>query len=345
MSTRRRGAEVFASDLGAALSERGLDVRSVALAASDDPTALSLVALGQRRLGLDTLLGLRREIRRAGLVLAHGSTTLPACALGTLGTGTPFVYRNIGDPRYWAASPIRRRRSALLLSRAAAIAVLWEGAADAIVAQHRIPRSRIRVIPNGAPAVRFPAVDEPRRAAARAALGLPRDRQVVLYLGALSREKDVGTAVRAVAAVPDVALVVVGDGPERPALVALADELIPERVTFLGSVDDPAGVLAAADALVLPSRTEGMPGVLIEAGLSSLPVVATNVGGVAEIVEDGVTGRLVPPGDPGATTSALREVLANANGLGEAGRQRCLERFEMGVVADRWRVLLDDLRA
>jgi glycosyltransferase involved in cell wall biosynthesis len=105
----------------------------------------------------------------------------------------------------------------------------------------------------------------------------------------------------------------------------------------------PADALAAADVVVSCSRTEGMPGVLIEAGLSGRPAVATDVGGVAEIVRDGETGMLVRPGDVGGLTAALVRALAERSRLGVAARAHCLATFEIGVVADGWADLLRTL--
>jgi glycosyltransferase involved in cell wall biosynthesis len=151
--------------------------------------------------------------------------------------------------------------------------------------------------------------------------------------------------VLAVAALPGVRLAIVGDGPQRGAVTAAARGLAPGRVDFLGPVVDPALTLAAADVLVLPSRTEGIPAVLIEAGLSGLPVVATDVGGVREVVVSGETGLLVAPGDGPALVGALRHALANGHGMGAAARERCLARFEMAAVAARWDDLLAGLLA
>jgi glycosyltransferase involved in cell wall biosynthesis len=159
----------------------------------------------------------------------------------------------------------------------------------------------------------------------------------------LSEEKDVVAAVRAVAALPGVRLAIVGDGPERAAVAAAARELARDRVDLVGPVADPAPTLAAADVLVLPSRTEGIPAVLIEAGMSGVPVVATDVGGVREVVVPGETGLLVPPADPAALVGGLRQALDDGYGMGAAGRARCLARFEMGAVAARWDDLLIQL--
>ena len=339
-STDRRGAETFAVGLGAALEARGRSVRTVALAAGTSDGPLPVPTLGPSTLAARTLRSLRQASRDAAVVVAHGSRALPACALATAGRRQPLVYRNIGDPRYWAGGPARRLRVSLFLRRAAAVVVLDAASADAIMERHGIPAARLCVIPTGVPAEQFPMVDEQRRGAARRRLGYDDDDRVVAYIGALSGEKDVGAAVLAVAALPGVRLAIAGDGPQRGAVVAAASGLAPGRVDFLGPVADPALTLAAADVLVLPSRTEGIPAVLIEAGLSGLPVVATDVGGVREVVVPEETGLLVAPGDGAALTGALRRALANGHGMGAAARERCLARFDMPAIAARWDDLL-----
>ena len=151
--------------------------------------------------------------------------------------------------------------------------------------------------------------------------------------------------IEAVAGDDELHLVVVGDGPERDALAAHAARVAARRVHFAGVQPEIAPILAAADAVVLTSRTEGMPGVLIEAGLAARPVVAYDVGGVAEVVVDGETGLLVPAGDVTALTGALRNVVDDPGSLGAAARRRCLERFEIGVVGGQWAMILDEMAA
>jgi glycosyltransferase involved in cell wall biosynthesis len=342
-STDRRGAEVFAVDLGEALTRRGRRVRTVALTPGDAPGGLDVPTLGQRRLGAGTLAALRIEARAARLVIAHGSTTLPACALATIGAGVPFVYRNIGDPAHWSGTRGRRLRSSLLLRRARAVVALSPGTAGELADRYRVQPSRIRVIPTGSAASRFQPADEGARLRGRETFGLTRTQKVVLYLGALSSEKKVGLAIEAVARLAGVHLLVVGDGPERRALELLAREVAPEQVRFAGAIEDPAQALAAADVLVLPSSTEGLPAVLIEAGLSRVPVVATDVGLVRDIVVDRRTGLLVPTGDVEALAAALAAALGDAARLAEAARVRCLERFELGVVAALWHDLICEI--
>jgi glycosyltransferase involved in cell wall biosynthesis len=328
----RRGAQVFGVELDRALGARGRPGRTVALA-EGRTGGLGVPHLGPGPLAPDTLRALRAELRRSTAAVAHGSATLPATAVAGIGTRIPVVYRNIGDPLYWSSTPSRRTRVRLYLRRMAGVVALWPGSAQVLVERLGVPGERVTVIPNGVPADRFPPPDPIRRKAAREDLGLDPDGPVVVAVGALSAEKSLDTAIAALDGVPGLTLLVVGDGAHRGRLQALAAG---RPVRFLGALPSPVPAFAAADAIVLPSLSEGMPGVLIEAGLSGLPAVATAVGGVAEIVLPGRTGQLVPPRDPAAMADALRTVLASAPELGRAARAHCLARFELGVVADAW---------
>lgn len=344
-SSLRRGAEVFALDLAAALESRGRPSEVVALAPGTGDATLPVPTLGRTALAPATLLALRRRATGAPAVVAHGSRALPACVAALAGRSTPVVYRSIGDPAAWAGGRLRRRRSRALLRRVDAVTALWPGAAVALRTLYNLPAARVHVIGNAVPEERVTVPSPHQRAAARAGFGLPGDAPVVATIGALSPEKRVADVIAAVGALPDVHLLVVGGGPERPELERQAAGLAPGRVHFAGPTDGPGDALAAADAVVLASRTEGLPGVLIEAGLAAVPAVATDVGGVSAIVHDGATGALARPGDAASLVDGLRRVLADHEALGAAARRHCLGSYELGGVADRWDELLGGLTA
>ena len=162
----------------------------------------------------------------------------------------------------------------------------------------------------------------------------------VVSVGRLAAPKDALTLLRAltdVAPAPFSALLV-GDGPDRPELEASIRALgLEDTVTLAGSRSDVPALLAAADVFVLSSRSEGAPFSILEAMAAGLPVVASNVGGVGELVVDGETGLLVPPADPGRLADALRRVLGDAalrRRLGAAGRARARERFDLRALQD-----------
>ena len=115
---------------------------------------------------------------------------------------------------------------------------------------------------------------------------------------------------------PDISLklIIVGDGPERPALEAAAESTgCKGRVVFAGEVSDVQPFYAMADLFALPSRSEGSPNVLLEAMAANLPIVATAVGGVPEMVENNESALLVPPNDPPALAAAIANLLTDKN--------------------------------
>jgi glycosyltransferase involved in cell wall biosynthesis len=209
-----------------------------------------------------------------------------------------------------------------------------------------VPDARIRVVPNGVPSTHFTVADAADQKEARQSFGVDPDVPVVAYVGALAVEKGVDVAVEAVAAVPGLHLLIAGDGPQRSALRELAARCAPDRVHLVGVLDDVTTAYAAADIVVLPSRGgDSMPAALIEAGLCGRPAVATAVGAIPDVVEPGVTGALVPVGDPLRLARTLEALLADPDelaALGAAARARGLERFDIDIVARGWQAALDD---
>jgi glycosyltransferase involved in cell wall biosynthesis len=166
----------------------------------------------------------------------------------------------------------------------------------------RIDPDRLSVLPNPAPEI--PVL--PSREELRGELDL--DGRVLVFAGRLGPQKALATALAAVAGEPDVSLVIAGDGPERASLQHRASELgLDGRVRFLGSVprDTVLRLFRSADASVLSSRWENFPHTVVESLAVGCPVIATAVGGVPEVVKDGVNGLLVPPGDAPALAAAI----------------------------------------
>jgi glycosyltransferase involved in cell wall biosynthesis len=183
------------------------------------------------------------------------------------------------------------------------------------------------------------------------ALGIADDELVIGTAAVMRPEKDQATLLRAFRRVadarPDVRLVLAGDGRERPRLEALTDELgLRERVLFLGHRDDVPRLLRVFDVFTLSSKTvECFPMSVLEAMSAGLPAVCTDVGGVAEMVDDGVTGRVVPREDPEALAAAFLEVLADparARAMGLAGRRRVREEFTLQRSIDRAQAVIEE---
>lgn len=339
-SDQRRGAETFGYDLHGVLRARGVRSEICCLAPGDGERRLPVTALAGSRFSLSGLRELRRRAAQAEVVVAHGSSTLLACGAGLIATGVPFVYLSIGDPRYWAGSRLRRLRATWLIRRAAAVVAISPTAREVLIRHYVLSSSKVHVIPNGRSIELFAPADRDTKLAARRALGLPLSSNVVAVVGALSAEKRVDVAIGALARQPDLVLAIAGEGRERPDLEELARRSAPGRVHFLGATDGSAQVLAAADVLALSSDSEGVPGILIEAGLSGVPVVATDVGWVSDVVRPDVSGLLVPPGEPDQLGAALRKAIDERERLGRGGRDLCLAQFDLAVVAEKWHRLL-----
>jgi glycosyltransferase involved in cell wall biosynthesis len=166
---------------------------------------------------------------------------------------------------------------------------------------------------------------------------------VIVVVGALVAEKGIDFAIEASAQLPAAVLLVVGDGPDRPALQALAARRMPDRCLFVGALDDPRVAYWSGDVFVSPSLTEVMPAVLIEAGLCGLASVATDVGAVREVVEDQTTGLVVPSRNSEALVSAISLLMTDPSRrleMGTAAAKRCSSRFTIAPVALMWLDLL-----
>lgn len=202
-----------------------------------------------------------------------------------------------------------------------------------------VPAARIHVLPNGF----APRADPLDRAAARAALGLG-DERAIGWVGRLSIEKGGDVAVEAMAKLGDRAsrLVVIGEGPEAEPLRARALALgVADRIRWFGALADAGRYFGAFDAFLLSSRTEGTPMALLEAMAAGLPIVATRVGGVPDVVDER-SAWLVPSEDPGAIAAALTAMAGSpdeARRRGIEARERVARQF--GVEA--WLDAYDDI--
>jgi glycosyltransferase involved in cell wall biosynthesis len=210
------------------------------------------------------------------------------------------------------------------------------GGADEVVvmaSRHlaRIGNAHVRVIYNAV--LDLPAAEDATFRVTLRDLALPHPR--LLVLGRLSREKGVDVMLRAARISTDrgipVTVLVVGDGPERERLQGLAAELaLSDRVAFLTSTRDVGAVYSACDALVIPSRSEGLPNVLLEALAHDLPVLSSDVGAVREVLGSTGTGVIVPPESPEDLAAAIPRVLAmRADPAASAARRAVIGTFSL----------------
>lgn len=215
--------------------------------------------------------------------------------------------------------------------------------ADRAIRLRRSDRS-ISVIPNGVDRLQVPVAHNPVRGR-------------IVCVARLSKEKGHADLLQALAGVrqsiPEAHLVLVGDGPERAALVAQADRLgITSAVTFCGAVSNAQALaeIARAEVFACASQAEGLGIVFIEAQAVGVPVVGTRVGGIPEVIEDGVTGRLVPPHDVPALVQAFQELLTNRDLAARfvATAKIRLERFNwqniMQNLGERYVYMLEEKR-
>ena len=199
--------------------------------------------------------------------------------------------------------------------------------------------SRIFVVENGIDVSPF-GRDPEARNSVRRELGIPSRAWVVGSVGRLSPEKNQRLLLDAMREL-DATLVLVGDGPLRPDLERAAGS----RVVLTGRRDDVARVLAAFDVFALSSDSEGLPLVLLEALASELPVIATQVGGVSDLIHDGRTGLLVPAGDVvrfATGLAALQQDPPKARAMAKAGRALVHERHDAERMTQRYLALCSE---
>ena len=224
--------------------------------------------------------------------------------------------------------PSRRRRGRILknlLSRPLAGHVaVGTRSADDLKRFFGVPRQSVTVIHNGVPPSAADPVDFD-------------DRPVIGCAARLEDQKSLHVLVEAMAELPDVRLVLVGDGERRPDLEARARELaVADRVEFAGWKDDACPYIAGFDVFVLPSRDESFPLTIVEAMLARTPVVASDVGSVSDAITDGATGLLVPPGDVAAVRSAVNRILEDPElrrAVTESAFDRAQQRFTAATMA------------
>jgi glycosyltransferase involved in cell wall biosynthesis len=223
-----------------------------------------------------------------------------------------------------------------------------QAAVDRYVRIGAVPPKRLRFLPNGVDIQRFHP-DHSLRTAKRAELRLA-NHFAWLAVGRFVPAKNYELMLRAFASAltPNARLIIAGDGPLRPQLEALAEQLkISSQVHFLGARNDIMGLMNAADAYVMSSDWEGMPMVLLEASAAGLPIVATSVGGNAEVVHHGVTGSLVLPQQERALADAMSDMMnlhpEQRASMGRLGRELTSEHYNIEHVVDRWESLYREL--
>lgn len=353
-----RGAEMDALQLGDELERRGVGTRTVYLYGSASESRLPA---RDRDLHLDARYGspleripgwqpgVLRELLRAvdefepRVIQAGGGRTVKYGALVCRRRpDCRLVWRNVGQLDRWLRGPMRRVFYRLLVFPQV----------DAVVSMTRRGRESFRAVLGEPDIARVipPGIDPTRIAPLRArpevreAMGISHDGPVALLIGALSGEKRVDVALRAVAnarrTLDDLTLLVAGEGRLRESLEQLARELgLDTAVRFLGQRDDIGDLFAASDLLLISSDTEGLPRAVLEAGFARRPVVATAVGGIPEVIEHESTGLLSPPGNSeelAANIVRITEARGLSATIAESFYRWVTQHATVGAVADEY---------
>jgi len=348
------GPATHGPDFSRFLVARGHEVRVVTMGDGEPTVRPCEVEVVPRRFpfpiryGLVALRG-ARAAQKADVLYASG--TYAAAAAASVAARRPLVVKLVSDPAYERAARYRlfggtleefqratspgvrvlKTLRTLSLRRARPIVVPSAYLAE-IVGGWGLRRGDVHVLTNPAPP---PREVEPER--------LPQG--TFVFVGRLTRQKALPLAFAALERVPGARLVVVGDGPDRAGLERLAGE----RVELRGALprDEALRVVAGATAALLPSAWENLPHSAVEALSVGVPVVATAVGGVPEVVLDGENGLLVAPGDPEALAAAMRRILEEP-GLRDrlaAGAKPSVEAISSDAIYRRLEELLAEAAA
>lgn len=352
-SLERDGAETQLVMLAKRLQEWDWPVRIVAMLPidgfGDELDGLDVRFLDMRRSAANVgsvgrFLGLVRERPPSALV----SFTYPANLFGRLvgrAARIPVIVSSIRGERVGGRSKELAMRATSRLDTVTTTNSAH--VARSLVERRLVHHKRIQVIPNGVDLRRFAAMEN-GRAQVRHELGAPDGAFVWFAVGRLEPVKDYPNLLQAMALLrpaPEHRLYIAGGGSQREALALQAAGLgLADRVVFLGPRPDVPRLLSAADGVVLSSAHEGMPNALMEAFAAGRPAVATDVGGVREVLIHGESGLLVPPLDAAELAAAMQHLMElppeALEELGASGQRHVEARFSVGAMAGSWRDLL-----
>jgi glycosyltransferase involved in cell wall biosynthesis len=332
--------EVSVVSLSPGSAVRKLQREGIPVTVIDDPDDAIAVGALAAHLALVRPDVIHNHMYRAELV-----GTRAAIALGVLGHRRPYVVSTIHSSR--VRSPEDREQLRRLTPHMDQLIAVSHAMERKIVEEGRAT-APVRLIYNGVDLDRY-GHQEPC-CTLRDEYGIEPGSQIVGVVARLEPEKGHPTLLeawpRVLQQVPDAYLLIVGEGSRRAELEGLARRLrIAHRVVFTGQREDVPAVTAALDVAVLPSYREAQGRAILEAMALSRPVVASNVGGIPEVIEDGVTGLLVPPHDTEALAAAIARLLtdhAYADTIARAGHDLVHDRFCIELMVREIEAIYDE---
>jgi glycosyltransferase involved in cell wall biosynthesis len=298
---------------------------------------------------LRDLVSLARE-RGVRVLHVHGYAAADFGRLAARAVGAKLVlHEHFADPRMPSYQVLADR---LLRARTDGAIAVSRSTREFLVRQRFVPEDRVRLIWNGAPLEEFAPVRRERALEVRRAIGLADDALVVGTIGRLNAQKGhrylLDAAARLLARVPGARVLIAGDGDLMEELRArAAAHDISGQVVFAGYRTDVPDLLGALDVFCISSLYEGTPLALFEAMAAGKAIVSTSVDGCREVLEDGVTGVLVPPADAGALAAGLERVLCDGALRAALGRQALAasRRYDVRTCVDAMEAFYDDLLA
>jgi len=335
------GAEQLVLDICRRLDRKRFDVRAIAvvrggpLRAEFHEAGIPTDVVGKRtKIGLEVIRHLTADLRSPTPDIVHthlfGGDTWGRIA--AFRAGVPHVIsteHNTDCDEGFVKRAVKRR----LAARTECIIAVSDAVRSFSIRVNRIPRGKVIVIPNGVDCGRFRPLEHRAH-----------DRTRFIAVGRFVTQKGLDVLVDAFAVLrttlPNASLMLVGDGPLRAALEAqIRAYHLEDRVQLLGFRRDVPELLARADIVVVPSRWEGFGLAALEASAAGLPVIASAVGGLREVVLDHETGVLVPPEEPGILAEAMRDLAgdhARRVLFGHAGRRHAERNFDIQRVVARY---------
>lgn len=348
------GQERIISDLAFSQRKQGHEVAIFSLTRKDGPFHEMLEGYGIRifefhkRDGFSPslLFKICSQLRNLSADVVHTHNHMPNLygAIAGFLSRTPTVINTRHG--YGGVKTNRRqeaifRFSSLFTYRVVAVS---KALVDHYIGIRAVSAEKVVCIPNGIDVKKYSSASPSDRSDFRKELGISSNTPLCGIVSRLSSEKNLFLFIDAVRRVtnkmPTAMFVIAGDGPERNALSAhISGNSLDDNVLLLGQRNDIPRLLSALDLFVLCSKTEGMPLTLIEAMAAGRPVIATDVGGVREVVEDGRTGIVIPSGDEVVLSEKMLELLLDrrkSKSLGSAAKERAFSHFHLSSMVDSY---------